>query len=168
MSTSKGVIFFFEFEVEGWIMESLGWMMESLGWMMESLGWMMESLGWMMESLSWMMESLGWITESRLNDGVYRLHDGVYRLNDGVSRLNDGVYRLKNEASKFFFSTQFLYQAICTQRTLRVIVGSTNMGYVSDTARTRTRNLFHPMCTPIPLSHSDGSLPMEPSYLCRL
>ena len=38
----------------------------------------------------------------------------------------------------------------------RVIVGSMNMGYVSDIARTRTRNLFRPKCAPIPLSHSDG------------
>ena len=38
----------------------------------------------------------------------------------------------------------------------RVIVGSMNMGYVSDTARTLTCNLFHPQCMPIPIGHSDG------------
>ena len=37
-----------------------------------------------------------------------------------------------------------------------VIVGSMNMRYVSDTARTRTRNLFRIKCTPIPLGHMDG------------
>ena len=38
----------------------------------------------------------------------------------------------------------------------RVILGSMNMEYVSDTARTRTRNLFRPKCVQIPLGHSDG------------
>ena len=37
----------------------------------------------------------------------------------------------------------------------RVIVGSVSIGYVSDTARIRTRNLFRPKCAPIPLGHSD-------------
>ena len=42
----------------------------------------------------------------------------------------------------FFVLTHFLCQAICTQRTRR-IVGSMNMGYiVSDTARNRTHNLL--------------------------
>ena len=38
----------------------------------------------------------------------------------------------------------------------RVIVGSRNMGYISDTARNRTHNLFRPKREPIPLDHSDG------------
>ena len=38
----------------------------------------------------------------------------------------------------------------------QVIVGSMNMGYISDTARNRTHNLFHPRRVPIPLGHSDG------------
>ena len=38
----------------------------------------------------------------------------------------------------------------------QVIVGSTNMGYISDTARNRTPNLFRPKREPIPLDHSDG------------
>ena len=37
----------------------------------------------------------------------------------------------------------------------QVIVGSMNMGYISDTARNRTHNLFHPKQEPIPLGHSD-------------
>ena len=44
---------------------------------------------------------------------------------------------------------------MCTQRIPMgpgVIVGSMNLGYVSDTARNRTHNL----CAPIPLDHSDG------------
>ena len=43
----------------------------------------------------------------------------------------------------------------------QVIVGSMNMGYISDTARNRTHNLFRPKREPIPLGHSD-------SYLCSL
>ena len=37
----------------------------------------------------------------------------------------------------------------------QVIVGSMNMGYISDTARYRTHNLFRPKRAPIPLGHSD-------------
>ena len=38
----------------------------------------------------------------------------------------------------------------------QIIVGSMNMGYISDTARNRTHNLFRPKREPIPLGHSDG------------
>ena len=38
----------------------------------------------------------------------------------------------------------------------QVIVGSMNMGCISDTARNRTRNLFRPKRESIPLGHSDG------------
>ena len=38
----------------------------------------------------------------------------------------------------------------------QVIVGSVNMGYISDTARNRTHNLFRPKREPIPLGHSDS------------
>ena len=38
----------------------------------------------------------------------------------------------------------------------QVIVGSMNMGYISDTARIRIHNLFRPKREPIPLGHSDG------------
>ena len=31
-----------------------------------------------------------------------------------------------------------------------------NMGYISDTARNRTHNLFRPKREPIPLGHKDG------------
>ena len=37
----------------------------------------------------------------------------------------------------------------------QVIVGSMNMGYISDTARNRTHNLFRPKREPIPIGHSD-------------
>ena len=74
------------------------------------------------------------------------------------------------DRSNFFFQTQFLCQAICTQRTpkgTQVIVGSMNMGYISDTARNRTRNLFHPKREPIPLGHSDGLFSSEPDNRCK-
>ena len=40
----------------------------------------------------------------------------------------------------------------------QVIVGSMNMGYISDTARNRTHNLFRPKRESIPLGHSDGQV----------
>ena len=36
----------------------------------------------------------------------------------------------------------------------QVIVGSMNMGYISDTAGNRTHNLLRPKREPIPLGHS--------------
>ena len=38
----------------------------------------------------------------------------------------------------------------------QVIVGSMNMGYISDTGRNQTHNLFRPKREPIPLGYSDG------------
>ena len=38
----------------------------------------------------------------------------------------------------------------------QVIVGSKNMGYISDTARNRTNNLIRHKREPIPLGHNDG------------
>ena len=43
----------------------------------------------------------------------------------------------------------------------QVIVGSMNMGYISDTARNRTHKLFRPKREPIPLGHSDRRLSRE-------
>ena len=37
----------------------------------------------------------------------------------------------------------------------QVLVGSMNMGYISDTARNLIHNLFRPKREPIPLGHSD-------------
>ena len=58
------------------------------------------------------------------------------------------------------FFTQFLSQAIMYPENpegTQVIVGSMNMGYISDTARNRTHNLFRLKREPIPLGHSlDG------------
>ena len=38
----------------------------------------------------------------------------------------------------------------------QVIVGSMNMGYISDTVKNRTHNLIRHKREPIPLGHSDG------------
>ena len=43
----------------------------------------------------------------------------------------------------------------------QVIVGLMNMGYISNTARNRTHNLFHPKRKLIPLGHSDGQIPFR-------
>ena len=69
-----------------------------------------------------------------------------------------GKTRLSRYVWYMHQALQFLSQAICTQRTRRtqVIVGSMNMGYISDTARNRTHNLFRPKRESIPLGHSDG------------
>ena len=40
----------------------------------------------------------------------------------------------------------------------QVIVGSMNMGYISDTARNRIHNLFRLKQEPMPLGHSDGEI----------
>ena len=44
----------------------------------------------------------------------------------------------------------------------QIIVGSMNMGYISDTARNRTHNPFHPKQEPIPLGHNDGAVTTRP------
>ena len=42
--------------------------------------------------------------------------------------------------------------------------GSMSMGYISDTARNRTHNLFRPKQESIPLSHSDSYVEWRPLY----
>ena len=57
----------------------------------------------------------------------------------------------------FFFNTIFVSSHIYPENPegTQVIVGSMNMGYISDTARNRTDNLFRRKWEPIPLGHSD-------------
>ena len=59
-----------------------------------------------------------------------------------------------------FFNTFFVSSLMYPENPegVQVIVGSMNMGYISDTARNRTHNLFRPKREPIPLGHSDGRL----------
>ena len=58
------------------------------------------------------------------------------------------------------FVTQFLCQTLSrypeNPKGTQVIVGSMNKGYISDTTRNRTHNLFRPKREPIPLCLSDG------------
>ena len=57
-----------------------------------------------------------------------------------------------------FFNTIFVSSHMYPENPegTQVIVGSMNMGYISDTARNRTYNLFRPKREPTPLGHSDG------------
>ena len=60
--------------------------------------------------------------------------------------------------SNIFFNTNFVSSHMYPENPegTQVIVGSMNMGYISDTARNRTHNLFRLKREPIPLYHSDG------------
>ena len=66
-----------------------------------------------------------------------------------------------------FFLTQFLCQAMYQENPegTQVIVGSMNMGYITDTARNRTHDLFRPKREPIPLGHSDGLEACRPDVI---
>ena len=59
------------------------------------------------------------------------------------------------EVDFFFFNTIFVSSHMYPENPRRdqVIVGSMNMGYISDTVRNRTHNLFRPKREPIPLGH---------------
>ena len=59
---------------------------------------------------------------------------------------------------KLFFYTIFVSSHMYPENPegTQVIVGSMNMGYIFDTARNRTHNLFRPKREPIPLGHNDG------------
>ena len=63
-----------------------------------------------------------------------------------------------SENSKWIFNTIFVSSHMYPENPegTQVIVGSMNMGYIFDTARNRTHNLFRPKREPIPLGHSDG------------
>ena len=67
-------------------------------------------------------------------------------------------YRITEERviCLFFFNTIFVSSHMYPENPegTQVIVGSMNMGYISDTARNRTHNLFRPKREPIPLGHS--------------
>ena len=74
-------------------------------------------------------------------------------------------YNQKNSIKYFFFNTIFVSSHIYPENPERtqVIVGSINMGYISDTASNRTHNLFRPNREPISLGQSDGLCIM---YMC--
>ena len=87
-----------------------------------------------------------------------------FDIRDAAHDLVKFVFRLRIPGDQSLL-TQFLCRATCIHREprrTRVIVGSMNMGYGSDTARNRSHNLFRPKCAPIP-GDSDGLLvPMRP------
>ena len=60
----------------------------------------------------------------------------------------------------FFFNTIFCVEPYVPRNPegTQVIKGSMNMGYISDTVRNRTHNLFRPKREPIPLGHNDGHI----------
>ena len=60
----------------------------------------------------------------------------------------------------FFFNTIFVSSHMYPENPegTQVIVGSMNMGYISDTVRNRTHNLFCSKRKSIPLGHSDSHL----------
>ena len=66
--------------------------------------------------------------------------------------------RLVVSLCRFFLNTIFVSSHMYPENHegTQVIVGSLNMGYISDTARNRTHNLFCPKREPIPLCHSDA------------
>ena len=61
---------------------------------------------------------------------------------------------LFNSGNRFFFNTVFVSSHMYPENPegTQVIVGSMNMGYISNTARNRTHNLFRPKREPIPLT----------------
>ena len=67
------------------------------------------------------------------------------------------VYSSNKRFLYFIFNTIIVSSHMYPENPERtqVIVGSMNMGYVSDSDRTRIRNLFRLKCMPIPLDHSD-------------
>ena len=69
-----------------------------------------------------------------------------------------------------FFNTSFVSSHMYPENPegTQVIVGSTNMGYISDPARNRTHNLFRPKRESIPLGHSDGRNSMVVGELCLI
>ena len=127
---------------------------------------------------------LRWIEYGNIPEKIQEIQTQQQEMNkrlaelktDGLERLRDNITLLTNQVTwsyhflmhvlvhiwlnYFFFNTIFVSSHMYPENPggTQVIVGSVNMGYISDTARNRTHNLFHPRREPIPLSHSDGLL----------
>ena len=93
-------------------------------------------------------------------------------IHDRPSRFHiRSIFHIQTEhsISSFFF---VFFKNFCVKtyvlrepRGTQVIVGSMNMGYITDTARNRTHNLFRPKCKPIPLGHSHIPHPCFTSHI---
>ena len=83
-----------------------------------------------------------------------------YSVDNQMSKLKRGFQNKYLHISVVFcfvfFNTIFVSSHMYPENPegTQVIVGSMNMGYISDTARNRTHNLFRPKREPIPLGHS--------------
>ena len=71
------------------------------------------------------------------------------------SLLNFALHLHSPIGVESFFNTIFVSSHMYPDNPegTQVIVGSMNMGYISDTARNRTHNVFRPKREPIPLGH---------------
>ena len=84
---------------------------------------------------------------------IYRQNKNIYLfILKTINNWKHGIIK------RFFFQHNFCVKPYVPKEPGRnpSIVGSMNMGYISDTAGNRTHNLFRPKCEPIPLRHSDG------------
>ena len=92
----------------------------------------------------------------------FNLYDTTLKMTPDMSNRYDDITLVNYISSEFwhFFNIIFVSSHMYPENPegTQVIVGSMNMGYISDTARNRTHNLFRPKREPIPLGHSDGHL----------
>ena len=75
--------------------------------------------------------------------------------NTKLTQYDDNCWWINNFSTQFFVSSHMYPE---NPEGTQVIVGSMNMGYISDTARNRTHNLFRPKREPIALGHRDGMI----------
>ena len=116
---------------------------------MSSFGIEMEPwMTWALVGLSYLSTNVAW--EGRLVMGSEMLSLKISPKQCSISMFT--IIRLR------FFNTIFVSSHMYQENPeeTQVIVGSLNMGYISDSARNRTHNLFRPKREPIPLGHSNG------------
>ena len=99
------------------------------------------------------------LNDSSVNDRSVRWTGRVFHI-DVAERTagEDSLCNVHMQRFLEFFNTIFVSSHMYPENPegTQVIVGSMNMGYISDTARNRTHNLFRPKRESIPLGHSDG------------
>ena len=95
-----------------------------------------------------------------------------HKIYQRLSSVSKKLFRhLSFNSNHTFFNTIFVSSNMYPEnpKGTQVIVGSMNMGFISDTAKNRTHNLFRPKREPIPPGHSDiacGKLINCVSLLC--